>query len=385
MGGTSKRIRLLDKKNILQMNLLFFQNCISPHQIPYIRECINDERVKGVYLIVPRIDYDVRKNMGWDSRNLLNNSSVKLFLKPSDEQIIQLLKEVNDPICLFSGIRADVDVFHWFKLSLNYDLKRGIITEPPNVYPTKPLFLHYLRFLLQDYKYVKYIHYVFAFGDLAVNYYRFWSKKWQVIPFAYCTDNTYALKYEYNAVKKNLKIIFVGSLTKNKNVISILKALSVIRSDNISLDIVGDGKERKHLENFVFDKNLQNVFFHGSLPMKEVFSIMNNADVLILPSHYDGWGAVVNEALQLGLYVMCSNNCGSKALIVNEQIGLVFRSYHEFFKQIQYVINNKEIVKSCRPFRKQWANSISGRSLSKYLIDKLCNSDENIVEPWKKV
>lgn len=366
------------------MTFLFFQNCISPHQFPYIRECAKDERVESVHLIVPRTDYAVRKNMGWDSTHLLDNTSVQLWLKPTDEQVIQLIKENKNVVCFFSGIRADKDVFHWFNLSLGYNVKRGIITEPPNVYPTKPLFLHYVRFLFLDYKYIKYIHYVFAFGDLAVNYYRFWSKKWKVVPFAYCTDNTYALECEYTPKNKNLKIVFVGSLTRNKNVVSILKALSVMQNDTVSLDIVGDGIERKYLEKFVIDKNIQNVSFHGSLSMDEALHVMNDADVLVLPSHYDGWGAVVNEALQLGLYVVCSNHCGSKTLIVNEQIGAIFCSYRELLGQLNYIFLNKEKVKNSRTYRKKWADRISGECLSEYFVDNLCCCNENMIEPWKR-
>lgn len=113
------------------MNLLFFQNCISPHQIPYIRECAKDERVERVHLIVPRTDYVVRKEMGWDSTHLLDNTSVQLWLKPTDEQIIQLLKETKDAVCLFTGIRAFTEVFCWFKLSLAYQVRRYIITDLP--------------------------------------------------------------------------------------------------------------------------------------------------------------------------------------------------------------------------------------------------------------
>lgn len=371
---------------MLQMNLLFFQNCISPHQIPYIRECAKDERVERVHLIVPRADYVLRKDMGWDSTHLLDNTSVQLWLKPTDEQVIQLLKETKDSICLYTGVRADADVFRWLKLSLNYPVKRGIITEPPNVYPTKPLWLHYIRFLLQDYVYVKYIHYVFAFGNLAVKYYRFWSKKWSVIPFAYCTDNARAINCSCPLVTDKLRLIFVGSLTRNKNVVSVLKALSAIQDDTLFFDIVGDGEERKHLEDFVVKNQVRNVTFYGYLPMNGVSSVMNQADILVLPSHYDGWGAVVNEALQLGLYVICSKHCGSKSLLVNDRIGFIYHSYQELRDKIQNVILNREQIKKERLYRKKWADAISGESISKYLIDNLCNSIGNdIVEPWKRM
>ncbi len=51
---------------------------------------------------------------------------------------------------------------------------------------------------------------------------------------------------------------------------------------------------------------------------------MDKCDLLILPSIFDGWGAVVNEALGRGMRVLCSNGCGSSVLLDGEQRGSVF-------------------------------------------------------------
>lgn len=53
------------------MNFFFFQNCISPHQIPFIEELSVFTDVDRVVVIAPRVDYDDRKLMGWKASNLL--------------------------------------------------------------------------------------------------------------------------------------------------------------------------------------------------------------------------------------------------------------------------------------------------------------------------
>ena len=53
------------------MNLIFLQNCISPHQMPYIKELPVYESVDRVVVVAPRIDYDDRKQMGWKTPELL--------------------------------------------------------------------------------------------------------------------------------------------------------------------------------------------------------------------------------------------------------------------------------------------------------------------------
>lgn len=299
------------------MTLLFFQNCISPHQIPYIRECVEDRRIESVYLIVPRTDYTMRKDMGWDSTHLLEGTLIRFCLKPTDEQVVRLLKEIKGAVCLFSGIRADIDVFRWFRLSLIHSVKRYIITEPPLVYG-KPLWMHYLRFFIQDYKYVSYIDGIFGFGDMAVRYYRSISRRWDVFPFQYVTET---VKRTLPPPSGKMKLLFVGSLTSRKNVQIVMEALR----DNSKIDftLVGDGKERIMLE-VLARKNRVNVSFLGIKPMDEVSEIMQQNDVLILPSLHDGWGAVVNEAMTLGLYVIVSDRCGAKALITDKTDGLIF-------------------------------------------------------------
>ena len=53
------------------MNLIFLQNCISPHQMPYIKELPVYGSVDRVVVVAPRIDYDDRKQMDGKLQNCL--------------------------------------------------------------------------------------------------------------------------------------------------------------------------------------------------------------------------------------------------------------------------------------------------------------------------
>ena len=53
------------------------------------------------------------------------------------------------------------------------------------------------------------------------------------------------------------------------------------------------------------------------------------ASAFILPSYFDNWGLVVNEAIASGLPCIVSKNCGcAKDLIVNGISGLIFDPYN---------------------------------------------------------
>lgn len=348
------------------MNLIFFQNCISPHQIPYIRECINDTRINNIYLIVPRIDYSTRKELGWNSSDLLTGTFIQCLLKPTDNDIHALLKEqIENTFCFFSGIRADKDVFRWFKISLSYQIKRYIITEPPFTYK-KPLWMHYIRFFIQDYCFIKKINGIFGIGEQAIKYYHNISNKWKIFPFQYVTETT---QRTLPPPSGKIKLLFVGNLTPRKNVKIVIKALK--NNHDFTFTIIGDGKERKKLEELA-KKNHVDTTFLGMQSMNTIPQFMQQHDILILPSLHDGWGAVINEAMTLGLYVIVSNQCGAKALIKSNKEGIVFKNnITELKKALIYINDNIDIIRKQTQERIKDSINIQGKAVAKYFIQCL--------------
>ena len=58
--------------------------------------------------------------------------------------------------------------------------------------------------------------------------------------------------------------------------------------------------------------------------MNSARQVIAQSHALILPSLYDGWGAVVNEALMEGTMVYCSDKCGASVLIDDPSRGRLF-------------------------------------------------------------
>lgn len=343
------------------MNLLFFQNCISPHQLPYIKELMNDKEINNIFLIVPRYDYNERKKLGWDSNELIKGSKIQLIYKPSTTTIKNIINLNNNTYCFFSGIRADKDIFSWFKISFNYNVKRYIITEPPYTFKI-PLWMHYIRFFIQDYKFIKYINGIFAIGEDAVKYYKSISKKWDVFPFQYVTEHNTRIK---DLPTGKLKLLFVGSLCKRKNVKIVIEALKGL--NNVEFTIIGNGEEKYTLEALA-NRNSISVSFLGTKNMKEIPTIMQEYDILILPSLHDGWGAVVNEAMDLGLYVIVSDKCGAKTMVTKGENGDIFTSNNiiSLKKCLLHAINNKERIRNDVYRRINSFNKYRSKSAAEY-------------------
>lgn len=371
------------------MRIVFWQNILSPHQLPYIVHLNDDERVDSVVVVVGEVMNNVRINMGWEVKNFPGLDRCKVYINPTDEVIERLLSEMSsDSWHMFSGIRAFHFVFKALKISLKYDLKRAIIVERPFTYfngcaNLKPIFLHRLRFYLLDSKYVSDISKVFAIGNDAVRYYKSLSKHWDVHHFIYCTIDA---GFKHSLVKADgIRFLFVGSLSLRKMPMLILEACARMQEEasNYKVDFVGDGEKRGAMEKFISQSAMSNIRLLGKQSIKEIPRIMSEHDVLILSSIYDGWGAVVNEALMQGLYIICSDKCGVKDLLVPER-GMVFRSgsVADLFDKMRICISKFEnIAQTCQE-RRKWAMShISGNVVSSYMVD--CLMGENPEAIWR--
>ena len=358
------------------MNLLFFQNIISPHQMPYIQHLPQMEGVDDVIVVVPEVSIDERSALGWDVNKWLQTDGIRFIVAPWPDDVEELIESYSDrdTWCLFSGINAFPEVATWFRASLKYDVKRAVITEPPYIYD-HPLWQHAIRFALKDWRYVKYIDKIFVMGDEYLNYYRFWSKRWEVIPFMYCTE----WKERSSQVRERgerLHIIYVGSLSHRKNVSCLLKAAKLLGEDEqkqMEIGIVGDGEERAVLEDMVA-RLKTTVRFYGTQPMGTIPEMMEQFDVLVLPSRHDGWGAVVNEALTLGLYVICSDHCGAKMLLKSTDNGLIFQSDNDkdLASKIRRCIQERDKIREGATRRIDWSReNIAGKAVASYFLSRL--------------
>lgn len=99
-----------------------------------------------------------------------------------------------------------------------------------------------------------------------------------------------------------LELIFVGGLVPRKACDLALRAAApLLREDLARFTVVGDGPERRRLEELTRSLGVGNaVSFCGSVRHEEVLQRLQSADVMVFPSLRDFGGGVVFEALALG-------------------------------------------------------------------------------------
>lgn len=111
-------------------------------------------------------------------------------------------------------------------------------------------------------------------------------------------------------------VLWVGRMLNWKRVEDLVRAcrahpnLKRVEVDVISLDLYGHGPEEAALRELA--KDCEAIQFHDFVPVAKVREIMRAHDTYVLPSNaYEGWGAVVSEALEEGLQVFAALDSGA--------------------------------------------------------------------------
>ncbi len=130
-----------------------------------------------------------------------------------------------------------------------------------------------------------------------------------------------------NATEHHDRFVFtaVGNLLPIKGYDMLIHAIGkvTIPRDKWTLQIVGHGKERKHLEALISQYGLQqNIKLLGQKDKTEVQRLLSHSDAFVLASRSETFGVAYIEAMACGLPVIATR-CGGPEEFVTEKVGLL--------------------------------------------------------------
>lgn len=105
-------------------------------------------------------------------------------------------------------------------------------------------------------------------------------------------------------------LLYVGSINSRKNLLGIVKAIELLpKSLQIPLVIVGRGREYKTLvQEYISSHHLEHLFiWPDDIGNDQLQELYQRATAFVYPSHYEGFGLPVVEALLSGCPVITSN------------------------------------------------------------------------------
>ncbi|MCB9721658.1 MAG: glycosyltransferase family 4 protein [Candidatus Omnitrophica bacterium] len=111
----------------------------------------------------------------------------------------------------------------------------------------------------------------------------------------------------------------VGALCKRKGIDVLLKAFAGLKAEEWCLVLCGLDKANGQYEYLAERLGIrEQINFLGAYPSDRIAEVYAAADVFILASRFDGWGAVLNEAASIGLPLIGTDLCGAAWHVIED-------------------------------------------------------------------
>jgi len=188
--------------------------------------------------------------------------------------------------------------------------------------------------------------------------YLFLEMKYLVSSFKPVNNNTFwfpNVRNENNIINKerkySKKFIFISQVKYEKGIDEIINAFQVL-DINYSIDIYGPIVDKRYSQNTFED--FKNINYRGALNADKVLPILNDYDVLILPTFYDGEGypGIIIEGYSVGKPVISTNWKGIVEIVENNKTGLLIepKNTEELISSIKYftIDNYPEFSKNAK-------------------------------------
>ena len=361
------------------MKFIFYQNMLSIHQHALLTALAKRHEVT---LVAEQTNLAFRNASGWKAPDF---PGCRVVVSP-DEVTLRGLAKTEEAVHVFTGLRG----FAMVKRALQYSLVKNVLriayVEPLDTLGWKAP-LRKLLYRLSSHRYNMSIRGFLCTGETGVNCYRragFDPNK--LFEFGYFT-NPPLLIDDCGGCSELPSVVFVGTLNRGKNVLALAEALVDLRAEFDTADFIGKGALKDRVLEII--GQAPNIYYLGSVDNSQIGGLMGRHDILVLPSLYDGWGAVVNEALQCGCRVVVSDNCGAASLIEGSSRGTVYsnRRKNGLKDALRREFGRGRSTPDMRREIRDWsARCISGTAAAEYLeriVECVANGAERPLPPWQ--
>jgi glycosyltransferase involved in cell wall biosynthesis len=364
------------------MHFVFWQNILSPHQAPFLRALTAAGH--NVAIITAETMTDDRRILGWQVPDM---GKGRVHVAPGEHEVRNIIESSDqNSIHVMAGARWLPLGNQAGRLCRAADLRMGIFSESAD--PRGILGAgRWLKYAMESGFHGSHYDFVFGMGEMGLR----WFQKCgypdgKLFPFAYVTDPTALNSSPAESVDSNgtFAILYCGQFIHRKGLDFLLKAFAQLKPDSAQLRLLGDGSDKPALRQLCRQLNIHDqVAWLEKRDAAGVQLEMSRADMLVLPSRHDGWGAVVNESLMVGTPVICSTACGAADLIRQPWLGSVFPAgaVEELAQCLKHWIDLGPRSAAERERVRQWSACIQGEAVARYFTDVMTHVYENGPRP----
>lgn len=310
-------------------------------------------------------------------------------LKNASQYLNDFLERHREDIHIFAGYKGQTHIYLDKLISLNSKKLFLWAERPIDSSFGRKLYAN----IVHRYYALKYrskVQAFFALGKSGVELYnKLGWKKNCLFPFLYLPISNLDTQIKEKENGNIIKFIYVGRFSKSKGLNILMEACAQMKTSNWTLDLVGGYGELAEKVK-IWAESMESVSFLGRWDISQVESKLQEYDVCIVPSIFDGWNVTANKAINAGIGTIITDTAGSDDLIEASGAGIVIKgnSKNQLSKAMDWSVNNPEKVRAWKRKALEYKNSWNENESAHYFISVInCALGESthIPEvPWLK-
>jgi glycosyltransferase involved in cell wall biosynthesis len=330
--------------------VVFFSNYLNHHQLPFCKELVKLTN-NNFYFVSQKAISEKRISFGY--KNIANDYDFNVRTYESKQELDKAYDLANTAdYVLFGSSDTDYIKQRLKDNKITFKYSERLFRDKVNVFN---YIRSYRRVYINHKKYKNKNLFMLCNGAYAAyDFNRFGAYINKIYKWAYFTEN---IKYDIEDLinrksKDKISIIWVGRFMELKHPEMFVKLAECLKQDNYNFEInvIGNGELEEEIKKMVDDKQLKEyINFLGSMSPDEVRKNMEKNNIFIFTSdHREGWGAVVNEAMNSGCACVCSHAVGSTTYLIKHKMnGLIYKSedFEDLLSNVKYLFNNPDRIK----------------------------------------
>lgn len=325
------------------MKIAFCSNFLNHHQLPFSLEMYNRNDIQYYFIATEQVPEE-RINLGYENMNDKYPFVIKAY-----EDMEKALKICNESDVVIIGSAPDIYIEERMKKNkLTYRYSERVLRKgrwralDPRI--IKSMLKNHIRFKNKK------LYMLCASAYTAKDFGLFGAYKHKCYKWGYFPECEFVdIDELVNKKTKNrkIKILWVARFIKLKHPEIIIKLTRKLIKCNYDFQItmIGSGELLEKIKNIVKKEKLEKyIKIIGSVKYDKVRQYMKDANIFLFTSDKrEGWGAVLNEAMNSGCAIVANSQIGSVPyLIKNEINGLIYNNNMEFYKKVKVLLNDKE-------------------------------------------
>lgn len=367
---------------------VFWQNINSMHQSAFLKALALRHEV----VLVTTEPDSGRSHMGWEEP-VLSNVRVLRFDGIDWRELLRSRRGSSD-WHVFAGLQAFRKVHAAFVYASSLKCRTGLYAEPLRMNGFAGV-LKRLRGNVDSLRFGGGIGFVLCMGEAAKRQFVDWGfpvrklHKW-----AYVTEPPPHVKAGKSGTIA-ARGVFPASLIHRKGADVLVDAVDRLHHidgliiDAYAIDPSNITSWQKKLMERVHTGRILRI--HPFVGNRSLVSELSKSDFTLLPSRFDGWGAVVNESLSVGTPVIVSRQCGASELLEGRDwLGRVLEHVEpdELAAAIEQAALSGSVGVGQRQRISEWASAtISGERLCSYFLDIVARAESGgtyaLPAPWE--